>query len=134
MKIFEKHTKAHANLEQGIVLLARSFHRMKSHLHKILSMLKSSRNIETKIEHILKDLAKSGLQLNGREHLLRDFYSMLSKAKTCQGEARNILLHYQIKENHDVIEQAYKKFDESHTYTKEASRILKKMTKKNLLR
>ena len=134
MKIFEKHSNDQDNFENGIVLLWRSLKNMKSLLHRILKMLKHSNRVEKKIESIFHELSTSGLQLDKKTHLLKDFYNLLSKAKTAQGEARNILLHFKLRENHMIIEEAFNKFHESHKHTREAQKVLKKMTKNNLLK
>lgn len=134
MKSIEKHEQTQEHYEEGVFLLARSFSKMKSILHKILSMLRHSKHVENKIERIFNDVAHSGIQIDKKTHLLSDFYRLLSKAKTAQGEARNILLHFKLRENHEIIEQAFRKFRESYSHTIEAQKILKKMTKKNLLK
>jgi len=129
MKAFDKHNQSQENFEDAIFILARSFRQMKVFMHKIMSLLKNTRNTENKIERILKEISVSGMQLDGKAHLLRDFYNMLSHAKTAQGEARNILLHFRLKENHEIIEQAFNKFRDSYHHTREAQKILKKMSK-----
>jgi|SRR3989344_2648243 len=134
MRLLKKHRENQESFEEGILLLAQRFKRMKVFLNKILSTLKHSKYVERKIEEVFHELAHSKVKLDNKTHLLRDFYFMLSKAKNSQSEARNILLHYNLKGNHDIIEQAFHKFRESHHYTRKASKILKQITKKHMLK
>jgi len=127
MKIFKKHVEGQETFEDNVLLLSRSLSQMRAYIHKILRILNNSEKVERKIAALLKDLASSGDNI--KPHLLRDFYTVLSMAKTAQSEARHALGNLKLNEHHEIIENSLRKFKEANRFTKEARKILKNMSK-----
>lgn len=129
MIFFGKRKQKQPSFEESIFILAKNFHKMKLFMYSIVNLLKDTKHIENNIEQIMKELSSSRIQFDAGSSLLRDFYTNLSEAKAAHGEARNILLHLNLKENNEIIEKAFQKFKESFNLTKEAQNILKKIRK-----
>ena|SRR3989344_5136296 len=129
MNIFRKHEEGQETFENNALLLSRSLSQMRSYVHKIVRILKNSEKVERKMGILLKQISASGGNIELKTHLLKNFYTMLSMAKTAQGEAKHALSTLKLNDHHVIIEECLKKFREANRFTKEARRILKSMAK-----
>ena len=129
MRFFKKHIEGQETFEDNVLLLSRSLSQMRSYVHKIVRILKNSEKVERKMGILLKQISSPGGNIELKTHSLKNFYTMLSMAKTAQGEAKHALSTLKLKEHHIIIEDCLKKFREANRFTKEAKKILKSMAK-----
>ncbi len=127
MRFFKKHVEGQETFEDNVLLLSRSLSQMKSYIHKIIRILKNSEKVERKMGILLRQMSSPDGNIELKTHLLKNFYTTLSQAKTAQGEARHALSNLKLKEHNEIIENSLTKFKEANKYTKEARKILKTM-------